>query len=674
MINFSRLSKYILAYLILLIISALISAGSILRPVDLAVYKGFYLNSHIEEYREEIKNEIIFIDIPREKFHKDSVIISLRHHVANLLLTIDSLVYPQMKNKPTVILDMTFGNTQDGLDSLMNAVNKLDEKGVYVYAAYEMPGEDDLITEFEFHDSQQARDLYEYYFTGGRLNVAFNNLEKSDGLVTYNNFETIASDTIESLPVRVITDYDPTRDKEINKELIQYQLPLQLPYDPESRKDNYFYFTKIKSSNSLTENSPPYLDEVKTIPDLTDKFIIIGTPEDIVKVGKYKVPGPYVLASAIVDQLKHGQLTQRVHDNIIVQLAFVIFFALFVCLIFSLIYKYVRRLQTLPHVIAIISLLAGVLLLIGAGFALLSESTVIRPALPTLSMIWAAVLAWHFTKKFLVTGIMEGGQLYDIFISYSHGDSTWVKQNILQPLNALKKPDGTNLNIFFDENSIGLGELFTTKYMRGIVDSKLFVPVMSEEYYRKNHCRNEMDLAVKRHVEKLINICIIALDFKYVPEEFTNINLVDVNQNKNFIKTIQSVVIDEDADTIQPQIDTSDNQKDDHGKENSLAKSSGEITIESAKKTKDKKSREKSKDKKKEKKKRKNGAKSKLKKKPGKAEKEKSNKNKKKEKNNAKKELSKTQKREKRKKTADSRKKKKKTKGKSQNKKKKSKK
>jgi hypothetical protein len=248
------------------------------------------------------------------------------------------------------------------------------------------------------------------------------------------------------------------------------------------------------------------------------------------------------VGSAIIDQLNGNEFTKPSHDDIAVQLALVLAFALFVCLIFALIYKYVKILQTKPHFIAILAFIFGLLLLIGFGYALLSY-TVIRPALPMLSMVWAAVLAWHFTKKFLVTGIMEGGEVYDVFISYSRGDSDFVKNDLYLPLSEFKKPDGSRLKIFFDQKSIGIGELFTTKYMRAIVDSKLFVPVMSEEYYKKNHCRNEMDLAVKRKIEKLMNLCIIAIDYKYVPEEFTNINFVDITKQTDFISTLKNELV-----------------------------------------------------------------------------------------------------------------------------------
>ena len=96
------------------------------------------------------------------------------------------------------------------------------------------------------------------------------------------------------------------------------------------------------------------------------------------------------------------------------------------------------------------------------------------------------------------------------------------------------------MKIFFDEKSICIGEQFTAKYMWSIVDSKVFIPIISEEYYGKNHCKNEMDLAVKRSVEKLIRLMPIVFSYDCVPEAFQHINFMDVSINKDFIESIKA--------------------------------------------------------------------------------------------------------------------------------------
>ena len=544
MVNLRRLSKYFLAYIIFFIVSAAIMSSSVIRPIDFAVYQKYYLHSEIDKqidkYSNQIKEKIVFVNIPDKGANGTYFDIKyLRGEIARLLDTIDA--FAELNKKPrAVIIDASFSRDTIMLGRMEESIMKIAEQQIKVYAAYEMPSENDQ-TSYERHDALQLQDLYNYYF--GRLNNVFNDHIEANGIASYNSFELIGDRPIESLPVKVVNDF--LGDTTNLKAPIKYQLPLKLPFSYASVKENSYEFTIDQPLSGIHNFSTlnPSLN-------LSNKFIIIGLPSDIVYIGEHQFPGPYLVASAIVDQINGNEFTKPSHGNIAVQLSMVLIFALFVCIIFAVLYKYVKKLQTKPHFISVLSFLIGLLLLMGLGIAFL-EYTIIRPGLPILSMIWASLLAWHFTKKFLVTGIMEGGEIYDVFISYSHGDSAWVKQNLFNPLNEFKKPDGSKLNIFFDEKSIGIGELFTTKYMRSIVDSKLFVPVMSEEYYRKNHCRNEMDLAVKRKIENLISMCIIALDYKFVPEEFTNINFVDITKQTDFITTLKKEIIKDDQKQVE---------------------------------------------------------------------------------------------------------------------------
>ena len=538
-----------------MIISAFIAIASIIRPIDLAVYQNFYLKSltnygeqfnksKTDEVTKAINDKIIFIDIPTTE--EDGWLLKFRTDIASLLNIINSKIDTSMRelDRPAIILDIAFRSDTIGIGPVMDAVYELKiDKKLNVYAAYEMP-EENLNPTFGEHDKEQNKILYDYYVTGNRLNTAFHNHLEVDGLLSYYSYEKIDTMAIESLPIRVAKDYKREESKPDSTSLdsIQYIVPLKLPFIESNREDNYFVFTN--DSISKAENR---ISILKDINDLENKFIIIGSPGDQKLIGKedgkkHKVPGPYIVATALIDQLNGNKFTKPPYENVYSQLALIIFFAFFVSIIFAAIYKYIRKLQTRPAIIAILSWVLGVVIFLYLGYLLL-EFTIIRPTLPVISMFWAALLAWHFTKKFLVTGIMEGGEVYDVFISYSFGDSDWVKQHLFNPLNEIKKTDGSNLKIFFAENSIGIGELFTTKYMRAIVDSKFFVPVMSQEYYKKNHCRNEMDLAVKRNVEKLINLCIVALDYKYVPEEFTNINFVDVTKQTDFIPTLKKELV-----------------------------------------------------------------------------------------------------------------------------------
>lgn len=582
MINFFRLSKYFLAYFVILILSAAITVSGLLLPIDLKVYKKFYLGAKIEKSISQIKDKIIFVNLPVNNDNGEFLSGEfLRGDVAHLLDTIGSLVDPDPEVKPpVVILDISFSNNPVKLDSIKDAIDRLKKRSIKVYGVYDILGAGDS---FQSHDREQAGILYNRVLSGGRLNTKFNTYDE-EGLLSYDSFELIGTEPIPSLAVKVVHDYSNRGEIDLT-DSINFPFPIRLPYDQANFNDNFYEF----STDSLTTVTKKFTYHDTSI-NLSDKFVIIGLSDDIQDVDGNMVPGPFLVGSAIIDQLNGNEFTRSSHDDIVVQLAMVLLFALFVCLIFAFLYKYVKKLQTKPHFIALLAFIIGMLVLTGVGFAFL-KYTVIRPALPTLSMVWASVLAWHFTRKFLVTGIMEGGEIYDVFISYSRGDSDFVKRDLYQPLSEFKKPDGSKLKIFFDEKSIGIGELFTSKYMRAIVDSKLFVPVISEEYYKKNHCRNEMDLAVKRKIEKLMSLCIIALDYKYVPEEFTNINFVDITKQKDFMTTLKKEIVKDDIELIDDP-DTIEAVELDE-KETKLSKKKKKVKSDKKDKKKDKKKKDK---------------------------------------------------------------------------------
>jgi len=153
------------------------------------------------------------------------------------------------------------------------------------------------------------------------------------------------------------------------------------------------------------------------------------------------------------------------------------------------------------------------------------------------------ILAWHFALMFLVTGVAEGSGKYDAFISYSREHGDWVVKHVYEPLKAMRKADGSELAIFFDRAAIGPGEAFTSKYMWAIVDSRFFIPVFSDDYYGKNHTRNEMDLAYKRSVDKKIVILPIARTSSPVPEIYSHLNYLDASANPGFMEEIGRAIL-----------------------------------------------------------------------------------------------------------------------------------
>jgi hypothetical protein len=210
----------------------------------------------------------------------------------------------------------------------------------------------------------------------------------------------------------------------------------------------------------------------------------------------------------------------------------------------GLLFKFVPRLQSRPALLAVSGSLTGLALLALTGAACHSMGYVMPVGLPLAAVLLAGLLGWRHAAKYLAAGAAEGSGEYDVFISYSRQHGDWVAANVFAPLAAVRKPDGQPLKIFFDRTAIGLGEAFTSKYMWAIVDSRVFVPVFSADYYGKNHCRNEMDLAFKRHIDKRLRIAPIALEAGAVPEIFSVLNYIDVLTNPRFIDDIVRTILD----------------------------------------------------------------------------------------------------------------------------------
>ena len=534
----SRIVAYVLAFFIIMFITVFVSKTSLIRQIDLYYYGKVYLNP---ENVGSPENYFKFINLSGHFNIGTTFPEKVRAKVFHFLNTVDSITpHSPLEKPPVIVLDVSFNNNPYYLDSIIDAIKRLNAKKIKVYGAYDMPKNGET---FEEHDPLQAEDLYYDYFEGGRLHTDVH-LVNEYGVVSYKSFIPIMNNPdivfVPALPIKVINDFTNKQTYDSIRKPTYFTLPVTKKFLEHVKNQTYELpsdATAIKGKKFTDLNAS----------DLSNKILVAGfNATDVQTVKNETIPGPYLVGMAMWNEFSNHKLTKKPYDNEMFHLGLELFCALLVVFIFDLIFKRIKKLRTKTWLIAIISFLIGVSVLYLIGLFLLSSGAVIRPSVSILSMLWACVLAWHFGVKFLVTGITEGGDLYDVFISYSHGDSIWVKQNLFNPLSEIKKSDGSKLSIFFDEKSIGVGELFTTKYMRAIVDSKWFVPVMSEEYYRKNHCRNEMGIAVKRHVEKLLGLCILALDYKYVPEELTHINYIDITKQTDFIGLLKKQLVREE--------------------------------------------------------------------------------------------------------------------------------
>jgi len=457
----------------------------------------------------------------------------------------DTLMEANKISPKAIILDISFSREEDTIElhNLYQALETLKKKKVKLYAVYSLKrwGDNPNLS-FDENDYEQAYILYDELFEGGRLHAGF---RLENNLITYES-QIVIKDAFDDdvvIPALVTQAAKDLKGGQLKNPTMLEKFVA--PFNPDE--------AEIISQTHRFNVSENGNDKVSITPKLSqeeDIIILVGALQSDI-LPNTDVPGTYALAWALNEQLLgNDSLAKQPLDSIAIIIGQTLFFALITVFIFALIFKYVRRLQTKPKILALLSFLLGSLLLFVYGYVILYTGYVIPIGFTLVAMLIAAVLSSRFAYKFLVTGIAEGSQKWDVFISYSHGNSEWVKENVYLPLQEFRKPNGDKLSIFFDEKSIGIGEAFTAKYMWGIVDSKIFIPVISEEYYGKNHCKNEMDLAYKRHVEKLIDLLPIVFSYEAVPEIYQHINFLDTSKNENFMEKVKSTIVALDEQSI----------------------------------------------------------------------------------------------------------------------------
>lgn len=524
MATIKRLAVYLFLFVVLLSIVA--SLPDFWQSLDYFVYKTFYLD---DSKNIELSEDIILVDIPHKTGNKSIFDRGdYRKRLSNLLDSIGA--HQDSNDKPdAVILDIYFKSETEGLETLKSALKRLKEKNVKVYGVYDMTEYERTI--FEKNEELQAVEIYDNYLQGNRLHTIF---EQKRGVLYYQSELKFPTKNggyafIESVASRVARDIGK-KSASLTNESRGYILPLG---DENSIESQTYQFTQLGDSVSGGKFSADFI--------MNDKILIVGSLEADY-LDTWEKTGTHLVAWALFDQLNSNTLAKQPLNKPWVILGLIVFFAFFTALVFALLFKYVKSLQTKPLVIAVISCLISTAFLLGVGAAISAMGNVLPMGLALMGILLASILSWRFAYKFLVTGIAPGSEKYDVFISYSHGNSDWVVKNIFEPLKDFRKPDGDKLKIFFDTKSIGIGEAFTSKYMWGIVDSKVFIPIISEEYYGKNHCRNEMDLAYKRSVEKLLDILPIVFSYESVPEIYTHINFLDITVNPNFMEAVQKTL------------------------------------------------------------------------------------------------------------------------------------
>ena len=91
-------------------------------------------------------------------------------------------------------------------------------------------------------------------------------------------------------------------------------------------------------------------------------------------------------------------------------------------------------------------------------------------------------------------------EAHDVFLSYARENLGWVRQHLYEPLRKTRTAEGRPPRIFFDlgEDGIQIGQDFKAAIDNAIEHMHKFVPVYSQEYFQKDMCIYELELAQSR--------------------------------------------------------------------------------------------------------------------------------------------------------------------------------
>jgi hypothetical protein len=523
-----RLSAHLMFFVVLM--AAFAALTGVWHRLDYAVYRRWYLPKHVP-----FSADIMVVDLPRFRESADHADPSdFRLRLADLLGNLAA----RKPHPDAVALDVVFSNDGRGLPALTAAVDSLTTNEVAVYAVVDPkePSGGGALLPWKTIWEDQAAGLYQEHLSGyGHTQINSPYM----GVLSYDTQLALelpdgSRMSLLALPLKVVADR--------NRTALPAARSLVLPLADSAELAAHTY--RFEHAAGATSGGRLARGSDTTSPALGGAIVVVGSFAADAP-GAVSVAGPMVVASAISAQLTGGGALQPIDHPGLLLLQILVFGAL-TAAAFALLFEYLKRLQTHPVLTAVLSAIIALAGLAGTAAAgrLLGFATPV--GLPLFAIGLAALLAWHFALKFLVTGLAEGSGKYDVFISYSRQQGDWVVANVLEPLKAMRKSDGSPLAIYFDKESISIGEAFTTKYMWAIVDSTFFLPVFSPEYYGKMHCSNEMDLAYKRAMDKRVALLPVATTLAAVPAIYSHLNIAIADQNAAFFEGIRKRLLQPD--------------------------------------------------------------------------------------------------------------------------------
>lgn len=448
-----------------------------------------------------------------------------------------------LKVPPRVVLiDVWISSNPEGAEALIKGIAALRARGTKVYAAVDPKDRHGNYT------ADFMKTHHEAIYTSALDGYGHTQLDYGFGILKYDRELLLSRAPMEmrlpALPIRAA--FEPDRADELPASLV---IPLGA--------DALFKPVTHRLARGSARIHP-------AIPaDGSVTYAIIGSfKEDSDNL--LERPGPLLVAWALSDLVAgKASVAREPLNHPLALFGMAALAALLAFAIFELSFRMARvkvpppSWDTLTWVLPPTAFVLSALGVLGIGGIVLLSGRVIPVAFPLTCAALASAFAWFAAREWvaderllldLAAAREKRTVKYDVFISYCHEppeNKAWVKDSILAPLAALRRPDGKAYEIFFDERSIKVGRRWKREIELALLGTRCFVPVYSEAYFSRPYCEEELEIADQLRIEKRLQMFPVARTAAGISEIYLRkVQYIDAGANPEFISDLIARITD----------------------------------------------------------------------------------------------------------------------------------
>ncbi len=525
MIAKPRLAWYVAAYLALMTAIALLTPW---RHVD------WYVAGKLSP-PPPLASNIVFLGLTSPAAIAESELAAYRERLSSLLRLIASGQY----GRPMVLLlDIRIRSSQAGLAQLTQAIQAVQGAGTKVYAAVDpfQPGTTEFNPDYMVLN-EHAQSLYQDVLDGSGHTL----MQWLWQTAKYDAYLDLGGGvSIPAVVIKIAEDF-------FQYPVVSSQRSIVIQVGPREDFLQQAYRFEAGTLSRLADTSGK-----PAKPDLNGKLLIVGNPQEKPPAEfpeELKRPGPELLAWALSARISRSTAELKVEPWLLV--TYTLGLSGLACFLAR--FLYLRSPALRSRYPSLAPLAGGALALLGLVFVVwfLRSLNFIYPmvTLVAAGIVAASVMTALYLRRKLQWALFHAERIestgdYDVFISYSRTEPehiAWVAANVVEPLRTqARKPDGSPLKVFFDKESIRLGDDWPTRVAHDVNSSRVFVPIYSRDYFSKPVCKYEMEQALKMYVmlKNLIVPVMRSQEPVAIPNAYDGINYIDAIREPEFARRL----------------------------------------------------------------------------------------------------------------------------------------